>query len=70
MIFFSDDDEVIAPILVPAAYFPKSLDCIFSWKKKSERQETTIVIGKEIDILEVLFPTEIEHKIKGKRLGG
>ena len=50
---------------VPTAFFKKSLDCIFSWKKIGEELETTIVIGEKIDILEVLFPTEIGHKIKG-----
>ena len=52
-------------IFVPNFFLPKTPNCIFSWKTKSENLETTIVIGKKIDILEVLFPTEIEHKIKG-----
>ena len=37
----------------------------FSWKKIHEELETTIVVGEKIDILEVLFPLEIGHKIKG-----
>ena len=65
MIFFSDDDiqhEVIGGYSPMRSFVPTAF---FSWKKIQEESETTIVIGEKIDVLEVLFPTEIGHKIKG-----